>query len=98
MSLKGRWGHRLFRGSHRQANAALYRIAIVRMRWHQPTIGYVRCRTAESLPWKDSGPLVTLETRPHRNPPTKSKNGALPPQAAHLSQIDYVLPPWTAAS
>ena len=37
--------HRLFRGGHRQANAALYRIVIVRMRWHQPTIDYVARRT-----------------------------------------------------
>jgi hypothetical protein len=32
---------------HRQANAALYRVVIVRMRWHQPTIAYVRRRVAE---------------------------------------------------
>ncbi|MFZ0493255.1 MAG: IS110 family transposase [Acidimicrobiia bacterium] len=29
--------HRLNRGGDRQANAALYRITIVRLRWHQPT-------------------------------------------------------------
>ena len=45
--------HRLFRGGHRQANAALYRIVMVRMRWHQPTIDYVRRRTAEGLSKKD---------------------------------------------
>ena len=45
--------HRLFRGGHRQANAALYRIVIVRMRWHQPTIDYVRRRTVEGLSKKD---------------------------------------------
>ena len=45
--------HRLFRGGHRQANAALYRIVIVRMRWHQPTLDYVRRRTAEGLSKKD---------------------------------------------
>lgn len=45
--------HRLFRGGHRQANAALYRIVIVRMRWHQPTIDYVTRRTAEGLSKKD---------------------------------------------
>ena len=45
--------HRLFRGGHRQANAALYRIVIVRMRWHQPTIDYVRRRTAEGLSKRD---------------------------------------------
>jgi len=41
--------HRLNRGGNRQANAALYRAVIVRMRWHQPTIDYVTRRTAEGL-------------------------------------------------
>jgi hypothetical protein len=44
---------RLFRGGHRQANAALYRIVTVRMRWHQPTIDYVSRRTAEGLSKRD---------------------------------------------
>ena len=30
-------------------NAALYRVVIVRMRWHQPTIDYVARRTAEGM-------------------------------------------------
>jgi transposase len=38
---------RLSRGGHRQANSALYRSVIVRMRFHQPTIDYVARRTAE---------------------------------------------------
>jgi transposase len=41
--------HRLYRGGNRQANAALYRAVIVRMRWHQPTIDYVTRRTKEGL-------------------------------------------------
>src|SRR3954453_20944726 len=45
--------HRLYRGGHRQANAALYRSAIVRMRFHQPTIDYVARRTTEGLTKKD---------------------------------------------
>ena len=45
--------HRLFRGGHRQANAALYRIATVRMRWHAPTMAYVSRRTAQGLSKKD---------------------------------------------
>lgn len=45
--------HRLYRGGHRQANAALYRTVIVRMRFHQPTIDYVARRTAEGLTKKD---------------------------------------------
>ena len=39
--------HRLTRGGNRQANAALYRVVIIRMRGHQSTIDYVRRRTAE---------------------------------------------------
>src|SRR3712207_8793872 len=39
--------HRLNRGGHRQANAALHRVVVVRMRAHQPTIDHVRRRTAE---------------------------------------------------
>ena len=39
--------HRLNRGGHRQANAALHRVVVVRMRTHRPTVDYVRRRTAE---------------------------------------------------
>jgi transposase len=39
--------HRLNRGGHRQANAALYRVVIIRMRSHPPTLDYVRRRAAE---------------------------------------------------
>ncbi len=45
--------HRLYRGGHRQANAALYPLAIVRMRFHQPTINHVARRTTERLTKKD---------------------------------------------
>jgi transposase len=47
----GRTGgrHRLNRGGNRQANAALFRAVVVRMRWHPPTIAYVERRTAEGL-------------------------------------------------
>jgi transposase len=45
--------HRLNRGGNRQANAALYRIVIVRLRWHQPTIDYVARRTADGLTKKE---------------------------------------------
>ena len=39
--------HRLSRGGHRQANAALYRAVIVRLQHHEPTRAYVARRTAE---------------------------------------------------
>ena len=45
--------HRLNRGGHRQANAAIYRSVIVRMRFHQPTIDYVARRTAEGMPKRE---------------------------------------------
>lgn len=41
--------HRLNRGGDRQANHALHRIALVRMRWHEPTRAYVARRTSEGL-------------------------------------------------
>ena len=45
--------HRLNRGGHRQANAALHRILIVRMRFHEPTTAYVTRRTAEGKTKKE---------------------------------------------
>lgn len=39
--------HRLNRGGDRQANAALYRITIVRLRWHQPTRDYMTRRLSQ---------------------------------------------------
>jgi transposase len=41
--------HRLNRGGNRQANTALYRIVVVRLRWHQPTPAYLARRTREGL-------------------------------------------------
>jgi len=41
--------HRLDRGGDRSANSALYIVAIVRLRHHQPTRDYVERRTAEGL-------------------------------------------------
>jgi transposase len=45
--------HRLNRGGDRQANAALYRIVIVRLRWHQPTKDYLARRTKEGKSRKE---------------------------------------------
>ena len=45
--------HRLNRGGDRQANAALYRIVIVRLRYHQPTRDYMTKRTAQGLTKKE---------------------------------------------
>ena len=39
--------HRLNRGGNRQANAALHRVVVTRMRGHRPTLDYVRRRTGE---------------------------------------------------
>jgi transposase len=41
--------HRLNRGGNRQANTALYRIVVVRLRWHQPTRDYLTRRTTQGL-------------------------------------------------
>lgn len=39
--------HRLNRGGDRQANATLHRVAVVRLRWHEPTQKYMARRLAE---------------------------------------------------
>jgi transposase len=39
--------HRLNRGGDRQANAALHRIIVVRLRYHEPTLAYMARRTTE---------------------------------------------------
>jgi len=41
--------HRLNRSGNRQANAALHRIAVVRLRWHEQTQIYATRRTGEGL-------------------------------------------------
>jgi transposase len=45
--------HRLNRGGHRQANAALHRILVTRKRFHEPTIAYVARRTADGRTKKE---------------------------------------------
>jgi len=45
--------HRLNRGGDRQANAALYRVVLSRMRWDQRTRAYVARRTTEGLSKKE---------------------------------------------
>lgn len=46
--------HRLNRGGDRQANAALHRIIIVRLRYHQPTRDYIKKRTSEGKTKKEA--------------------------------------------
>ena len=41
--------YQLNRGGNRQANAALYRVVIVRLRSHPPTLAYMQRRLAEGL-------------------------------------------------
>ena len=45
--------HRLNRGGDRQANAALYRIVVVRLRWHQATKDYMARRLTEGKSKKE---------------------------------------------
>ncbi len=46
--------HRLNRGGDRQANAALYRIVVVRLRYHEPTKAYLARRIAEGKTKKEA--------------------------------------------
>jgi transposase len=46
--------HRLNRGGDRQANAALHRVVVVRLRYHQPTRDYATRRTAQGKTSKET--------------------------------------------
>jgi hypothetical protein len=41
------------RGGDRQANAALYRIVVVRLRWHRPTMDYMARRLTQGKSKKE---------------------------------------------
>jgi len=45
--------HRLNRGGNRQANAALHRAVIVRLRWHEPTQAYMARRRSQGMTGKE---------------------------------------------
>jgi hypothetical protein len=55
--------HRLSRGGSRQANSALYLIAVGRMAWHPPTCAYVKRRT--TCPWPCESPRLWPPESPH---------------------------------
>ncbi len=59
-------------GGDRQANAALHRIVIVRVRWHQPTKDYMARRIAEGKTHQGGHPLPQAPRRPRsvRSPQT----------------------------
>ena len=67
--------HRLYRGGHRQANAALHRAVIVRMRYHSPTLNDVERRTAEGRPQTGDHPLSQTLSRPRD---LSARDGKLP--------------------
>jgi transposase len=58
--------HRLNRGGDRQANAALYRIVIVRPRWHQPNQGLHGPPARPGQDHQGSDPLPQNATSPER--------------------------------
>jgi transposase len=45
--------HRLNRGGDRQANAALYRVVLCRLRWDPRTLAYMERRTKDGLSKKE---------------------------------------------
>jgi transposase len=77
--------HRLNRGGDRQANSALWRIVLVRMKTHPPTRDYVTRRTAEGLAKRDImrclKRYVAREVYHHINPtpPVATRLRLVPP-------------------
>jgi transposase len=72
--------HRLNRGGNRQANTALYRIVVVRLRWHQPTRDYLARRTREGLSKREIirclKRYIAREVFTALGPPTQQPNTA----------------------
>ena len=60
--------HRLNKGGNRQGNSALHHIAIVRMRYHQPTRDYVNRKTGEGKGKMQNHPLPETLHRPRGLP------------------------------
>jgi transposase len=75
--------HRLNRGGDRQANSALWRIVLVRMKTHPPTRAYVARRTTDGMSKRDImrclKRYVAREIYHHINPTR--------PQAGHLRLV-----------
>ena len=84
--------HRLYRGGHRQANAALHRAVIVRMQFHTPTLTYVERRTAEGRPKREI--IRCLSTLRSQDSCT---NAATPAELANIGQNRSRRPPETIA-
>ncbi len=79
--------HRVNRGGDRQANSALWRIVLVRMKTHPPTRAYVARRTAEGMSKRDImrclKRYVAREIYHHINPaPPRTGRLRLVPPAA----------------
>jgi transposase len=79
--------HRVNRGGDRQANSALWRIVLVRMKTHPPTRTYVTRRTAEGMSKRDImrclKRYVAREIYHHINPapPRTGRLRSVPPAA-----------------
>jgi transposase len=77
---KTRNRHRLNRGGDRQANAALYRVVLCRLRWDPRTRAYAERRTAEGLSKKEIirclKRLIAREIYPILQPETIKKSAA----------------------
>lgn len=69
--------HHLNRGSDRQANAALYRIALCRMRWDPRTRDYVARRTKDGLSKKEIIRSLKRLRRPRDLPGPRTARRAL---------------------
>ncbi len=78
--------HRLNRGGNRQANAALYRVAIVRARSHQPTLDYVRRRAAEG---KGKAEIIRCLKRYLAREIVGYSAGRRSPTPSHISLDEY---------
>jgi hypothetical protein len=85
--------HRLNRGGDRQANAALFRIVLVRMRWDPRTRAYVERRTKDGLFKKKSSAALnaTSPARSTNSSPRTSHNPPLDIYRSVLRCLDFAI-------
>jgi transposase len=80
--------HRLNRGGNRQANAALYRIVIVRMRWHPPP-----SPTSADAPKKASPRKTSSAASNASSPESSTTSSPNPPDRRATPKRQFTIPP-----
>lgn len=90
--------HRLNRGGNRKANAALHRVAVVRMRCHPATKAYIERRTSEGKSLRDIRRCLKRYIAREIQQPLSTEFGERPTLKCRLTDIGASMRRWKASS